>query len=95
MKRPNQHAGKPTALANIAKRREQDVAPADGLSLFDGRWFGGVPSTCRWPLNETTPIDLFRMCGAPVAPGCGSYCAEHDWRSRRGCGGDDVVEAAE
>lgn len=44
-----------------------------------------APTQCVWPLwrrGERRPAAWF-VCGAPKAPGAGSYCARHLARARR------------
>lgn len=90
----NEQANK-LAREQRAKDREASLTKAEarqtsatsktangGLSIWDSQWFDGKPSTCRWPLNDASPINAFRMCGAKVV--CGSYCDEHARASRPG-----------
>ena len=53
-------------------------------------WTQRGPRQCTWPIGEGADL---KSCCAPVAPGRGSWCAEHSLEGRRPTD-DDTLDAA-
>jgi len=66
------------AAVSTAAATECDLPPDQSnyaVSLIEAG-----PACCRWPLNDTRPIENFLFCGAPVVEKQ-SYCRRHLVRS--------------